>query len=141
MRVVAEPSCPDPNRWRQEGGSCYAFNHQEASFAESRRQCLSLSTHEFRVTLPVIKSAEEDAALLSECGEGGGLRCDCRVGTNRFTDTFVWHTSYAEMSLTSDGTRRIDASGLRPPLDVRLQPVAPHCAHLTAVTCRRRQGW
>ena len=74
VRVVAQPSCPNPNQWREEGGTCYAFNNQEASFSAARRECQTLSTAGFRVTLPVVTSAEEDAALTSRFP--GGRRPD-----------------------------------------------------------------
>ena len=64
--MPAEPSCPDPGTWREEAGSCYAFNRQGASFADARRQCWALSPDGYQATLPIITSAEQDAALLSE---------------------------------------------------------------------------
>ncbi|KAF0307817.1 Macrophage mannose receptor 1 [Amphibalanus amphitrite] len=120
VRVVAEPSCPDPTRWREEGGSCYAFNHQEASFAESRRQCLSLSTAEFRVTLPVIKDAEEDAALL-RLVNGHVMR----LGLVR---------SRSGRWLWEDGSEPRYTNWLQPPPPPDQRP-------LCAVTDGRRGGW
>ena len=65
VRVVARSSCPDSGQWLEEGGSCYAFNSREAVW-DARERCRALSSSRFRVELPIVTSAEEDAALMSK---------------------------------------------------------------------------
>ncbi|XP_037077113.1 C-type mannose receptor 2-like [Pollicipes pollicipes] len=71
MRVVAEPTCPDPTNWREEAGSCYAFHRDGQNYLKARVACARMAGSDFGVRLPVVENALEDAALQTPLQQAG----------------------------------------------------------------------